>query len=124
MGFTQSLYERERYEEVLHVAADIRAAAEDELMIRREDDHFVQEWLDSVGDGVAGYVTPKVAVGAGVRNDAGEILLVRPADSGVWLYPTRWGDVRYLPGQVAMKEGQEGTRIDSEVVRLIAVIRG
>jgi len=33
-------------------------------MVRREGDHFVQEWLDSVGDGVAGYVTPKVAVGA------------------------------------------------------------
>ena len=27
MGFTENLYERERYEEVLHVAADIKAAA-------------------------------------------------------------------------------------------------
>ncbi len=122
MGFTQSLYERERYEEVLHVAADIRAAAEDELMIRREDDHFVQEWLDSVGDGVAGYVTPKVAVGAVVGNDAGEILLVRRADSGVWLYPTGWADVGYSPAEVAMKEVKEETGIDCEVVRLIAVI--
>ena len=30
LGFTQSLYERERFEEVLKVAADIRAAAIDE----------------------------------------------------------------------------------------------
>ena len=124
MGFTQSLYERERYEEVLHVAADIRAAAEDELMVRREGDHFVQEWLDSVGDGVAGYVTPKVAVGAVVGNDAGEILLVRRADSGVWLYPTGWADVGYSPAEVAMKEVKEETGIDCEVVRLIAVIDG
>ena len=124
MGFTQSLYERERYEEVLHVAADIRAAAEDELMIRREGDHFVQEWLDSVGDGVAGYVTPKVAVGAVVGNDAGEILLVRRADSGVWLYPTGWADVGYSPAEVALKEVKEETGIDCEVVRLIAVIDG
>ena len=26
MGFTENLYERERYEEVLHVAGDIKAA--------------------------------------------------------------------------------------------------
>ena len=57
MGFTQNLYERERYEEVLKVAADIKAAAEDALEVRRETDHFVQEWMDSVGEGVPGYVT-------------------------------------------------------------------
>ena len=50
MGFTQSLYERERYEEVLHVAADIKAAAEDALEVRREQDHFVQEWMESIGE--------------------------------------------------------------------------
>ena len=31
LGFTESLYERERYEEVLKVAADIKAAADDAL---------------------------------------------------------------------------------------------
>ena len=36
MGFTQSLYEKERYEEVLKVAADIKVAADDALEIRRE----------------------------------------------------------------------------------------
>ena len=46
LGFTQSLYERERYEEVLHVAGDIKAAADEVLEVRREQDHFVQEWLD------------------------------------------------------------------------------
>ena len=64
LGFTQSLYERERFEEVLHVAADIKAAADDALEVRREQDHFVQEWMESVGEGVPGYVTPKVAIGA------------------------------------------------------------
>ena len=64
MGFTQSLYERERYEEVLHVAGDIKAAADEALEVRRERDHFVQEWFDNIGEGVPGYVTPKVAIGA------------------------------------------------------------
>ncbi len=35
LGFTQSLYERERYEEVLHVAGDIKAAADEALEVRR-----------------------------------------------------------------------------------------
>src|SRR5712671_1713767 len=93
-------------------------------MIRREDDHFVQEWLDSVGDGVAGYVTPKVAIGAVVGNDAGEILLVQRADSGVWLYPTGWADIGYSASEVAAKEVLEETGIEAEPVRLIAVLDG
>ncbi len=32
---------------------------------------LVQEWMDTVGKGVPGYVTPKVAVGAAVGNDEG-----------------------------------------------------
>lgn len=124
MGFTQSLYERERYEEVLHVAADIKAATEEELVVRRERDHYVQEWLETVGTGVPGYVTPKVAVGAVVGNEKGQILLVQRADSGVWLYPTGWADVGYSPSEVALKEVKEETGVDAEVVRLIAVLDG
>lgn len=124
LGFTKVLYEQERYEEVLKVAADIKAAAEEELEIRRETDHYVQEWLDSVGDGVAGYVTPKVAVGAIVANDRNEILLIQRADSGFWLYPTGWADVGYSPAEVAMKEVEEETGILCEPERLIAVLDG
>ena len=53
------------------MAADIKAAAEDALEVRRETDHFVQEWMDSIGEGVPGYVTPKVAIGAVVGDDEG-----------------------------------------------------
>jgi len=124
MGFTQSLYERERYEEVLKVAADIRAAADDELEVRREQDHLVQEWMESIGQGIPGYVTPKVAVGAVVGNDAGEMLLVQRADSKMWLYPTGWADVGYSAAEVAVKEVHEETGIHCEPVRLLAVIDG
>src|ERR1051325_6589439 len=65
LGFTQSLYERERFEEVLKVASDIRAAAIEEA----EAEVLYEEWLSSVGHGVAGYVTPKVAVAAIVGNE-------------------------------------------------------
>jgi len=127
MGFTENLYERERYEEVLHVAGDIKAAAielADGIETARETDHFVQEWLSNIGEGVPGYVTPKVAVGAGVGNDDGEMLLVQRRESGVWLYPTGWADVGYSPAEVAVKEVAEETGIDCEPVRLISVIDG
>lgn len=127
LGFSENLFERERYEEVLHIAADIKAAAaalEDATEVERETDHFVQEWLDNVGEGVPGYVTPKVAVGAVVGNNDGEILLVQRKDSGVWLYPTGWADVGYSPAEVAVKEVSEETGIDCEPVSLISVIDG
>ena len=124
MGFTQNLYERERYEEVLHVAADIKAAADEGLEVRREQDHFVQEWMESIGEGIPGYVTPKVAIGAIVGNDDGEILLMQRADSGIWLYPTGWADVGYSASEVAVKEVLEETSIECEPVQLLGVVDG
>jgi 8-oxo-dGTP pyrophosphatase MutT (NUDIX family) len=120
LGFTQSLYEKERFEEVLKVAADIRAAALEEA----EGDALFEEWLSTVGQGVAGYVTPKVAVAAVVGNERGEILLTQRADSGWWLYPVGWADVGYSPSEVAVKEVYEETGIECEPVSLIAVLDG
>jgi ADP-ribose pyrophosphatase YjhB (NUDIX family) len=120
LGFTQSLYEKERFEEVLHVAADMRVAAFEEA----EGDALFEEWLATIGEGVAGYVTPKVAVAAVVGNDRGEILLTQRADSGWWLYPVGWADVGYSPSEIAVKEVLEETGIECEPVSLIAVLDG
>jgi ADP-ribose pyrophosphatase YjhB (NUDIX family) len=121
LGFTESLYERERYEEILEVAADIRVAASDGSPPVPE---IVSEWVSSVGEGVTGYVTPKVAVGAVVGNDRDEILLIQRGDSGSWLYPTGWADIGYSPSEVAVKEVAEETGIRAEPVRLIGVLDG
>ena len=83
LGFTQSLYEQERFEEVLKVAADIRAAAVDEA----ESQALYAEWLTTVGKGVAGYVTPTVAVAAIVGNTRGETPRTPRADTGLGLEP-------------------------------------
>jgi ADP-ribose pyrophosphatase YjhB (NUDIX family) len=121
LGFTSNQYERERFEEVLAVAADIRHASD---VDRLEPEELIAEWMRSVGEGVAGYQTPKVAVGAVVGNDRDEILLVQRADSGIWLYPTGWADIGYSASEIAVKEVQEETGIQCEVVRLIAVLDG
>ncbi len=124
LGFTESLYEKERFHEILHVAADIRAQADPDSATPLDAEGVVAEWLDQVGEGVPGYVTPKVAVGAAVGNDAGELLLMQRSDSGVWLYPTGWCDVGYSAAEVVAKEVEEETGIIAEPVRLIAVLDG
>ena len=67
LGFTANLYEQERFEEVLAVAADIRSHVEGGF----HPEEQVQEWLDRVGSGVSGYVTPKITVGAVVGEKPG-----------------------------------------------------
>jgi ADP-ribose pyrophosphatase YjhB (NUDIX family) len=124
LGFTESEYERERYEEILRVAADIRVAVDEGGDVPADAEGLVAEWLGDVDKGVAGYVTPKVAVGAAVGNDDGELLLIQRADSGVWLYPTGWCDVGYSAAEVVVKEVAEETGIEAEPVRLFGVLDG
>jgi len=119
LGFTESLYEKERFEEVLRVAADIRAAATDGA----ESDALFEEWLADVGTGVSGYVTPKVAVAAVVGNDDHEILLTHRTD-GFWLYPVGWADVGYSPSEIAVKEVHEETGMEVEPTSVIAIVDG
>ena len=130
IGFTSSTYERERYEEVLAVAAEISCDARHRLATAGHrppvDDpaQLVQEWLADVRPGMAGYVTPRLSVGAIVGNDAREILLVQRRDSGVWLYPTGWADVGYSASEVAVKEVAEEAGLAVEPVRLVMVLDG
>ncbi len=124
MGFTDSQFERERYEEILLIAGDIKAAADLGRDTTTDARGHVEEWMREVSSGVAGYITPKVAVGAAVVNDEGKLLLIQRADSGVWLYPTGWCDIGYSAPEVVVKEVREETGIDVEVVRLIGVLDG
>ena len=124
LGFTENQYERERFEEVLRIAGDIKVAAEEGLEGVVDADGYVTEWMSDVGRGVPGYQTPKVAVGAAVVNDEGKLLLIERADSGIWLYPTGWCDVGYSAPEVVVKEVLEETGIDVEIVRLIGVLDG
>lgn len=128
LAFTESLYEQERYREVLSVAGDIRAAAD---RAQSSDGHerldrpeAVRRWLADAGEGIAGYATPKVAIGAVVGNGEGKLLLVQRADSGAWLYPTGWADIGYSAAEIAAKEVAEETGIIVEPLRLIMVFDG
>ena len=122
LGFTESLYEKERFEEVLKIASDMRVCAQTDAQAEAVESSLIyEEWLSSVGKGVPGYVTPKSAVGAVVGDDEGRLLLVQRKDSGFWLYPTGWADIGYSPAEVALKEVQEETGIEARIERLLGV---
>ena len=125
LGFTESLYEQERFEEILKVAADIRVRGRRGARGGRRrrgarpgvDGHGRQggsrlrdarRWPSAPPSG----------------NDKGELLLIQRADSGIWLYPTGWCDVGYSAAEVVVKEVEEETGIEVEPVRLIAVLDG
>lgn len=102
------------------MAAHIRAAALDE---RGVEEQF-EGWIQSVGSGIEGYVTPKTAVGAVVGNERNELLLTQRADTGEWFYPVGWADVGYSPSEVAVKEALEETGIEVVPRAVVAVVDG
>jgi len=124
LAFTQSPYERERYEELLKLAAEMAVA-----MSGWEDDEgtvkqFVERWKAEVQPGALGYVTPKVVVNAAVFDEQNRLLLVQRLDRGTWFLPGGWADVGYPPSEIAVKEVREETGLIVEPLRLIAVFDG
>src|SRR5215212_3218335 len=80
IGFNPPVYDVERYQEMLQLAAEM-AATRGNLMQEDElTDALYNRWRGEVGSGVAGYVTPKVGCGGVVFNARGELLLIeRPS---------------------------------------------
>jgi len=124
LAFTQSPYERERYEELLKLAAEMAVAMsgweDDEETVRQ----FVEQWKVEVQPRALGYVTPKVVVNAAVFDEQNRLLLVQRLDRGTWFLPGGWADVGYPPSEIAVKEVREETGLIVEPLRLIAVFDG
>lgn len=125
LAFGPPVYDRERYEEMLVLAAEMAATRADFSHDAALSDALYKMWRTQVGTGVPGYVTPKIGVGGVVFNDRDELLLIeRPSHN--WLFPTGWADIGYSPAQVVVKEVREETGLRVTPMRLLAVydIRG
>lgn len=120
IAFGPAVWDLERYQELLALAAEMAATRSDLTPDAKLTQALYERWRSEVGSGVSGYVTPKVGVGAVVFNNRDELLLIeRP--SHYWLYPTGWADVGYAPAAVAVKECLEETGLHVTPLRLIAV---
>jgi ADP-ribose pyrophosphatase YjhB (NUDIX family) len=121
LAFKPPAYDCERYDAVLAIAATMAAAVNSRGTIDPAfAKQFAERWRSEVVDGVAGYVTPKVGVGAVVFNDREEMLLIQRAE-GTWFYPTGWGDIGLSPAQIAVKEVREETGLCVTPQRLVGI---
>jgi ADP-ribose pyrophosphatase YjhB (NUDIX family) len=110
LHFCANEYDRERYEEIERIAAELLAggAATDRAAL-----------LD-IWRGETGYVTPKVEVRGAVFRD-GQVLLVRESADGRWTLPGGWADVNESPSQAIEKEIEQESGFRTRAVKLAAL---
>jgi ADP-ribose pyrophosphatase YjhB (NUDIX family) len=111
LTYSQGPYDRQRYEQLQALAAEILShhtaapLAETLAIVRAE----------------AGYATPKVDVRAAVFRN-GRILLVRETSDRRWSLPGGWADVGDSPSEVAAREVQEESGYEVRVTKILAVL--
>lgn len=111
LHYCQVQYDRERYEQIGEIAAEILAS---------HTSLSVKELLQ-LNTAEFGYATPKVDVRGVVFKDE-KILLVREiADAGRWTLPGGWADVNDTPTQAVIREVLEESGFKTQVVKLLAV---
>jgi ADP-ribose pyrophosphatase YjhB (NUDIX family) len=108
--FTENPYDRERYESIRDIAAQMMAAGSGESL----------ETISGLFAAQEGYATPKVDV-RGVVFREEQILLVREAQDGLWTLPGGWADPNESPSESVTREISEEAGFITRAVKLLAV---
>jgi ADP-ribose pyrophosphatase YjhB (NUDIX family) len=111
LTYSRDPFDRDRFEQVRRIAAEILARHTDLSLPEAEARLRVEP----------GYVTPKVDVRAVVL-DADRVLLVREIADGRWSLPGGWADVGESPAEVAAREVREEAGLEVRVARLLAAL--
>ena len=109
LAYTNNVYDKERYERLREIAAEM-LADKTGLPLGKVKDLFCNE---------TGYQTPKLDTRAAIFRDD-KILLVHE-NNGTWALPGGWCDVLESVKSNTIKEVREETGLDVKAVRLIAV---
>lgn len=107
--YGRDVFDRERYERIRKIAAEI-LAYQAEIPLPRVEELFCDE---------GGYQTPKLDTRAAIFRD-GRILLVQE-NNGLWSLPGGWVDVDLSVGENTVKEVREEAGLDVRADRIIAV---
>ena len=110
LAYTRNPFERERYEAVRKIAAEMMA----------DQTGVEASVLESVFSAEAGYATPKLDVRGVVFRD-GKILLVRELADGGWTLPGGWVDVSDTPSGAVEREVWEETGYEVKATKLLAL---
>jgi ADP-ribose pyrophosphatase YjhB (NUDIX family) len=111
LHYTSDPFDRERFEEVRAIAAELAAVGAGGPAVEELAATFADE---------RGHATPKLDVRAIAFRD-GRILLVRGLDDGLWTPPGGWIEVNEPPSAAAEKELREESGYTGRAVKLIAV---
>lgn len=109
LEFADGVFDRERYEAVRRVAAEMAAHPGD------------VEPVESLFAQASGYATPLLICRSAVFDPDGRILMVREVADGRWTLPGGWIDVGESPAGAAVREVREETGYEVEVAKLAAV---
>lgn len=108
--YSENEYQRERYERLSAIAAEIIA----------EHTQLPQDELTTTFRAQTGYATPRVDVRGAVFRD-GKLLLVRERMDGGWTMPGGWADVGDVPSEAAEREVREEAGFRVKARRVIGV---
>ena len=107
--YGKDAFDRERYQRIREIAAEMMAMRTD-IPLEKITDLFC---------GDAGYQTPKVDTRAAIFRE-GNILLVRE-NSGKWSMPGGWCEYNMSPAENVVKEAKEEAGLDVTVQKVVAV---
>lgn len=109
LAYCKDVYDKERYEELRNIAAEIISQKTD-ISVEKVKGLFCSE---------TGYQTPKIDTRAAVFQD-GKILMVHE-NNGMWSLPGGWCDVDQSVASNIIKEVKEETGLSVSVEKIIAV---
>ena len=110
LTYAKDPFDRERYEQIRHIAAE---------MLAEKADAKTKDVLDLFSR-EKDYATPKVDVRGVVFRD-GRILLVKERSDGRWALPGGWADVGESPSESVEREVWEESGFQVNAKRLAAV---
>lgn len=112
LTFTKDHFDRERYEQIRHLAAE---------MVENYTDEPIEK-IEGIFAAQSGYATPKVDVRGAVFDAQDRILMVREVeDEGRWTLPGGWADVNRSTAENVVKEVMEESGYEVTVTKLAAV---
>ena len=113
LAYSSNVFDAERYTEMHALSLQMMAGLTGQP-VALLDTLFAEE---------TGYPTPKVDIRAVLFRGTDEILLVQEKmDANRWSLPGGWADVGHTPFEVAVKEVREETGLETEAVRLLALL--
>jgi ADP-ribose pyrophosphatase YjhB (NUDIX family) len=110
LTFSENTYDRERYQRIRELSAEIMA---------RGSDSPYERVLDLLSHDT-GYTTPKVDV-RGVAFREGKILLVKELADGMWTLPGGWADPLESAAESVVREVREESGFESRATKVLAI---